>query len=138
MPLATLKTRAEFLRVRGGSRSSSAGFTLECKPRPVSASTSAGRDGDVESSTAGRSAGPPRFGFTVTKKLGGAVRRNRIRRRLKAVVLVLAETHARRGYDYVLIARPAAFDQPFAALKNDLADAFHRVHHPRRAKRPPP
>lgn len=81
--------------------------------------------------------GGPRFGFTVTKKLGGAVVRNRIRRRLKAAILELVDGHARPGFDYVLIARKAALDRPFAALKKDLEDALHRVHHPRRAQRPP-
>jgi len=124
LPLATLKKRADFLRVRGGSRWSCASFTLECKPRQ--------RDPKGEEGTEG-----PRFGFTVTKKLGGAVVRNRIRRRLKAAVLELAPEHARSGFDYVLVARQAALDRPFAALKKELEDALHRVHHPRRARRPP-
>ncbi len=124
LPLATLKKRAEFLRVRGGSRWSCASFVLETKPR------------QPHSSSADQLGGP-RFGFTVTKKLGGAVVRNRIRRRLKAAVAELAPDHARCGFDYVLVARRAALDRPFAALKKELEDALHRVHHPRRARRPP-
>lgn len=77
----------------------------------------------------------PRFGFTVTKKLGGAVIRNRIRRRLKAAVDALAERCAKPGHDYVMVARAAALSQDFEALKKELEDAFHRVHHPRREKR---
>ena len=121
MPLQTLKKRAEYLRVRGGSRWSTGSATLEGKPRhdPNDAGT------------------PPRFGFTVTKKMGGAVVRNSIRRRLKAAITAIMATHARPGFDYVLIARPAALTQSFAALKKDLEDAFHRVHHPRREKPPP-
>lgn len=124
MELATLKKRAEFLRVRGGARWSCASFTLEGKPRPPGQASVKG-------------AGGARFGFTVTKKLGGAVVRNRIRRRLKAAVQELADQHVRAGFDYVVIAKRAALDQPFAALKKDLEDALHRVHHPRRARRPP-
>lgn len=118
MPLETLKKRAEYLRVRGGSRWSTASATLEGKPRQDPAGAEA----------------PPRFGFTVTKKMGGAVVRNRIRRRLKAAITAISAAHARPGFDYVLIARPAALTQSFAALKKDLEDAFHRVHHPRREK----
>ena len=59
---------------------------------------------------------PPRFGFTATKKLGNAVTRNRIRRRLKEAVRLVAPGAARAGCDYVLIAREAAATRPFAAL----------------------
>lgn len=65
-----------------------------------------------------------RFGFTVTKKLGNAVKRNRIRRRLKAAVAELAPDVAKAGYDYVVVARSAAFDRPFADIKADLSRAF--------------
>jgi ribonuclease P protein component len=111
--VVTLKKRADFLRLRGGSRCPTAAFVLETKPRPP--------------------AEPPdqaRFGFTVTKALGGAVVRNRIRRRLRALVAALASDKARRDHDYVLIARPAALERPFADLKTGLERAFHRVHHP--------
>ena len=66
----------------------------------------------------------PRFGFTVTKKLGNAVTRNRIRRRLKAAVSELATANARAGFDYVVVARSAAFDRSYADIINDLTRAF--------------
>jgi ribonuclease P protein component len=114
--LVTLKKRAEFLRVRGGARWSTASFVLETKPRPDAPGDDA--------------AGPgPRFGFTVTKKLGKAVDRNRIRRRLKSALAGLGSEHARAGHDYVLIARAPALSRPFAELKKELEDALHRVHH---------
>lgn len=70
---------------------------------------------------------PPRVGFTVTRKLGGAVQRNRIRRRLKeAVRLGLAE-RVRPGLDYVIIARPEAAVRPFSLLVGDLVDAIERL-----------
>ena len=65
-----------------------------------------------------------RFGFTVTKKLGNAVKRNRIRRRLKAAIAELAPGAAKSGYDYVVVARSAAFDRPFADIRADLSRAF--------------
>jgi ribonuclease P protein component len=73
---------------------------------------------------------PPRFGFTATKKLGNAVTRNRIRRRLKEAVRLVAPGAARKGCDYVLIAREAAATRPFAALESDLATAFAALHAP--------
>lgn len=112
MALLTLKRRGDFLRVRGGARWATPGFVLETKPDP-------------ERVAAG---GEPRFGFTVTKKLGKAVLRNRIRRRLKALVASLSDREARKGYDYVLIARTAAAGRPFGDLKKELEQAFHRVH----------
>ena len=74
--------------------------------------------------------GEPRFGFTVTKKLGGAVVRNRIRRRLKAAIALVAAALARPNHDYVIVARREALDRPFADLKKDLERALQRVHHP--------
>lgn len=113
MKLTTLKKRSEFLRIRGGARCPTPPFVLEARPRaePEAASS------------------PPRFGFTVTKAVGGAVERNRIRRRLKAAVSAVAGLLARNGHDYVLIARREALDCSFETLKKDLERAFHRVHH---------
>ena len=70
----------------------------------------------------------PRFGFTVTKQVGGAVERNRIRRRLKAAVRGILPGHARCDFDYVLIARRPALDAAFPALVSDLVAALTRVH----------
>jgi ribonuclease P protein component len=116
--LVTLKRRPEFLNVRGGARWATPAFVLEAKRR--------------------RSAMPgetPRFGFTVSKQVGGAVERNRIKRRLKAATRDVLLEHARRDYDYVLIARRPALDAAFAALVSDLANALERVH--ARSERPP-
>lgn len=117
MPLSTLKKRSEFLRLRGGSRWATPAFVLETKRRSEQDDLVAG----------------PRFGFTVTKKLGGAVVRNRIRRRLKAVVAA-AQGHARTHYDYVLIARSAAFDRSFTDIEKDLEQALRRVHRDKGAR----
>jgi ribonuclease P protein component len=69
-----------------------------------------------------------RFGFTATRKLGGAVVRNRAKRRLKAVVRQLALGLAEPGFDYVLIARAGALQRPFAALLDDFRRALLNVH----------
>jgi len=119
MRLNTLKRRSEFQRIRGGGRWSGAAFVLECKERaPADPPAVAGDH--------------PRFGFTVTKKIGGAVVRNRARRRLKSAVESQATGHSRPGFDYVIIARAAAVDRPFAALQQDVVAAFARVHAPQR------
>lgn len=61
-----------------------------------------------------------RLGFTVTKKMGNAVVRNRIRRRLKAVAQFVFSKQAISGYDYVIVARKTAYDAPFDVLNKDL------------------
>lgn len=159
MAYPTLKKRAEFLAVRGGLRWSTPSVTVEARERrpprsvlrgsPVASEASGGdartgaevhpaapaEAGDGE--TGRQSAAPFRFGYTVTKKLGGAVQRNRIRRRLRAAVEEVAPGRCKPGYDYVLVARPVALDCEFAALKRDLAQAFERLHQPRRDERRP-
>lgn len=112
MKLVTLKKRHEFLRVRGGARFQTAAFVLEAKKRPAS-----GARGGCEPEG-------PRFGFTVTKRLGGAVKRNRIRRRLKAAISQTAETGARPDTDYVVVARAAAFDAAFSDLVDQFGKGF--------------
>jgi ribonuclease P protein component len=119
--LTTLKRRAEFLRVRGGLRWSTPTLVLEAKARD--------RD-----SLAGEEVQGARFGYTVSKKIGKAVVRNRLRRRLKAATRELIEL-ARPGYDYVIIARNDAAVRPYAELKADLAQALSRIHRTTRAKR---
>jgi ribonuclease P protein component len=71
--------------------------------------------------------GPARLGFTVTKKIGNAVIRNRTRRRLKeAARLVMAEQPV-RGVDLVLIGREATRGRDFAALQRDLRRAIGKA-----------
>ncbi len=124
MTLVTLKKRAEFLRLRGGSRFATPSFVLETKPRLAVA-------GGVDPGSA------PRFGFTVTKKLGNAVVRNRIRRRLKAAVTLLAPEMAKPDHDYVIVARSDALTRDFRDIKKDLERALQRVHHPAPEQRAP-
>jgi len=108
--LATLKRRPEFLRVRTGVRWATSAFVLEARRRSEPSTPEA------------------RFGFTVSKQVGGAVERNRVRRRLKAAVRDVLLEHARGDFDYVVIARRAALDAAFACLVADLVNALERVH----------
>ena len=75
-----------------------------------------------------------RFGFTATKSLGGAVIRNRARRRLKEAVRFAGPAAAFEGYDYVLIARSGTVQRRFTELIKDLERALAKVHEPSPAK----
>lgn len=70
----------------------------------------------------------PRVGFTCTKKLGNAVTRNRIRRRLKEAVRVAISPLLKVGHDYVLIGRAQTESRPFEAIQKDIISAIDRLH----------
>jgi ribonuclease P protein component len=117
--IGRLTTRAEFLHVRGGSRFTTPSLVLQARRR-------------AEGADHGRIA---RFGFTASKALGGAVVRNRARRRLKEAVRLTGPACALEGYDYVLIAREGTVQRRFAALIKDLERALAQVHAPSKAKK---
>jgi len=71
--------------------------------------------------------GPLRVGYTASRRVGGAVQRNRARRRLRAAVAAVMPQHARTGHDYVLVARAATVGRPFDALVQDLETALRRL-----------
>ena len=73
-------------------------------------------------------AGPARIGFTCTKKLGNAVMRNRIRRRLREAARLVLPGLARPGFDYVLIGRASTENRAFDALKKDIISAVSKLH----------
>jgi ribonuclease P protein component len=110
-PLATLKCRKDFQTVRKGRRFATGAFVLEGRQR----------------TTAGV-AQQARFGFTVARAVGGAVERNRIRRRLKAAVKGVQMNHARPDFDYVVVARRPALEAKFEALVGELARGLDRLH----------
>jgi ribonuclease P protein component len=107
-PLRRLTKRAEFQRVSRGTRVSVETFTLQSR----------GREGG------GREGLGAGVGLTVTKRVGGAVERNRIRRRLREALKAAAPLEAEADRDYVLIARREALVRRFAALVHDVRDAF--------------
>ncbi len=119
-----LRRRADFLRAAQGKRFFARGLTLQAAPRPIPSEpmeTRAPVDGPPCREAA------PRFGFTVTKRSGGAVERNRIRRRLKEALRLLDPLPARPGHDYVIVARPEALSMPFQALQGELVRALGKI-----------
>ncbi len=110
--LETLKKRRDFLRAaRSGVKSVTPGLILQVR---------ADRQADPP-------AGGVRVGFTVSRKVGNAVARNRTRRRLRAAAEQVLQGGARQAGDYVLIGRRETVSRPFAALVQDLEDAVRRA-----------
>ncbi|HVZ92837.1 MAG TPA: ribonuclease P protein component [Rhizomicrobium sp.] len=108
-PLERLKKRADFLRAARGVRAVTASLSLESCRSP-------------EASDA------IRVGYTASRKIGGAVERNRAKRRLRAAAAAELTLSGRAGNDYVLVARPGALTRPYARLREDLAAAIRSVH----------
>ena len=107
-PPGRLRRRAEFLRVAGkGRRAPVPGLVLQALRR----------DDD----------GPVRLGFTVTKKVGNAVVRNRTRRRLREAARQVLLSAPACGVDLVLIGRDATRSRRFALLVDDLRQAMIRL-----------
>lgn len=112
--LITIKKRSDFLRLRGGAKWSGAAFLLEGKARPVAA-----LDQIPITSI--------RFGFTITKKIGKAHERNRMRRRLSHALRSVAFPQQLSSWDCVIIARKPAHDCPFDDLVRDFDAALKRL-----------
>ena len=108
-PLGRLTRRAEFQRVSRGRRASVETFTLQSRRRE---------------GTESEAVADARVGLTVTKGVGGAVERNRVRRRLKEALRAAAPLETEGDHDYVLMARREALGRRFAALVDDVRTAF--------------
>lgn len=116
--LARLKKRADFLRIAGQRRKWAApGLILQAAAAPVA------QDGQTDQEQADAC----RIGFTVSKKVGNAVARNRARRRLRSAVAEIFPLSARPGLDYVVIGRRETVDRPYSLLLQDLRTALKRV-----------
>ena len=72
--------------------------------------------------------GALRVGFTASKKVGGAVIRNRAKRRLRAAAAAVLPLSGIAGTDYVLVARRDTEGRPFETLLSDLASALRAAH----------
>ena len=107
----TLKKRSDFLRLRSGKRYSTKSLVLEAKSQ----------DEICEKETT-------RVGYTVTKRVGNAVVRNRIKRRLRNVVAQVFPLKSMPRHDYVIIGKHAALTRNFASIQKDLEQALDHVH----------
>lgn len=120
--------RADFLAAARGRQVEKQGFVLQSIHRLREPPTAEPPEvGPPEVGAPGTGALAARFGFTISRRVGNAVVRNRIRRRLREAVRIAAPDHAKEGKDYFLIARRAALDLPFARLISDLADGIDRI-----------
>ena len=103
-----LRQRADFLAAASGYKAPAAAFVLQARKRDDQ--------------------GPARIGFTVSRKVGNAVERNRVRRRLREIVRRLDGKRMRHGHDYVVIGRRAALALPFERIVEDFEAALQRLH----------
>lgn len=97
-----LRKRADFLALRNGEKRRGSLFLLEVKKQ----------DEDAQK----RNHGVARIGFTVSKKNGNAVKRNRIKRRLREAVRIGAKQDLAQATDYVIVARPDVLHAPFEKI----------------------
>lgn len=103
-PIARLKRRAEYVYVRGGLSERRRSVVVQARRRQ-------GRD-EVG------------LGFTATKKIGGAVVRNRAKRRLRSAAYELADRRGLAGVDYVFIARRDTAEVAWQRLLDDMESAL--------------
>jgi len=99
--LIQITKRSEFLKIQSkGRKWVSHGLIIQTMPN----------DDDIT-----------RIGYTVTKRTDkSAVKRNRIKRRLRAAAADILPTHAKNGQDYILVGRPQTLMRPYETLKNDI------------------
>ena len=124
-PIQTLTKRADFLAANSGTRNARAGFVLLTRPN--------GGQGI-------------RYGITVTKKIGNAVVRNRMKRRFRELLRAALPVQGLADHDHVLIGRAGGVERDFHLMADELAKALERAREgrgdpaggrrPRRGNRP--
>lgn len=109
MSLQTLRKRADFLAANRGIRVARPGFVLLVNRNAAGAESAI------------------RFGITVTKKIGNAVVRNRMKRRFRELLCEALPVAGIAGADHVLIGREGGIERDFAKLRSELAEALSRA-----------
>lgn len=111
-----LKRRTDFRAIaQAGARAPAKAFVLQALRR------------DEQGQDDGRASGKIRLGFTVSRQVGNAVERNRVRRRLREMVRGKPAAAFAPGYDYVLIGRRTALTCPFGDMARELDGALRRI-----------
>jgi ribonuclease P protein component len=106
--LTVLRKRSDFLAANAGRRAATPGFILLVRDR---------EDGDPQK----------RVGFTVSKKVGGSVVRNRMKRRFRELAREIIPSAGHIGSDHVMIGRSNGIDREFSALRRDLVHALEKA-----------
>jgi ribonuclease P protein component len=104
--MSVLTRRADFLAANRGLRIARPGFVLLVNPN---------------------GADTIRYGITVTKRIGNAVVRNRMKRRFRALLRDMLPAQGLPGHDHVLIGREGGVERDFARLREELAMALTRA-----------
>lgn len=104
--ISVLTRRADFLAANSGTRNARAGFVLLTRPN----------DGQGI-----------RFGITVTKKIGNAVVRNRMKRRFRELLRAALPAHGLADHDHVLIGRAGGIERDFHLMAEELTKALARA-----------
>jgi ribonuclease P protein component len=107
-PLEVLRKRSDFLAANAGRRAATPGFVLLVRDRT---------DGDPAR----------RIGYTVSKRVGNAVTRNRMKRRFRALANEVICASGYPGSDHVMIGRAAGIERDFDLLRKDLGQALKRA-----------
>ena len=109
LAMERLKRRTDFRAAASGTRAPCGAFVIQARRRADEA-------------------GGARVGFTVSRQVGNAVERNRVRRRLRELIRLADSAALQRGHDYVLIGRRAALEMPFGNMMQELGAALNRIH----------
>ncbi len=105
---SVIKKRSDFLAANRGKRYATPGFVLLVKDRQDASS-------DI------------RLGITITKKVGNAVVRNRMRRRFRALAQEMLGHNGQPGADHILIGRDSGIERDFGALRSDMVKALGKL-----------
>ena len=121
LSLAIIRKRADFVAANHGVRVARPGFVLLVKPGAGTVVA-----GDAVAS-GGAKPDRARFGVTVTRKIGNAVARNRMKRRFRALLRDILSHQGVAGADHVLIGREGGIERDFAKLRAELEAALTRI-----------
>ncbi len=109
-PLTTIRKRADFLAANRGLRVARPGFVLLARRNDSLTET-----------------GAMRFGITVTKKIGNAVVRNRMKRRFRELLRAALPERGLAGHDHILIGRDTGVERDFDLLRAELDRALEKA-----------